>query len=54
MQLKKLLGLSLCSAEYKKTKDELLTCDPWEERNYLHKMTIIMIGISFVLQITYG
>ena len=54
MQLKKLLSLQLCSEEYKKTRDMKLKCDPWEDRNSLHKMTIVMIGISFVLQIIYG
>ena len=53
-QLKRLLGLTRCSIEYKKTKDETLFCDPWEKRTSEDRMIMIMIGLSLVLQVFYG
>ena len=53
-QLKRLLGLTRCSMEYKKTKDETLFCDPWEKRTSEDRMIMIMIGLSLILQVFYG
>ena len=53
-QLKRLLGLTRCSMEYKKTKDETLFCDPWSERTSEDRMIMIMIGLSLILQVFYG
>ena len=53
-QLKRLLGLTRCSMEYKKTKDETLFCDPWDKRTSEDRMIMIMIGLSLILQVFYG